>query len=88
MDLKEYRWPLFGGVMVLASAGLFSIGRGQPNILALGTGFLISGLVVLYFTYRGWYCESCGQFLGRGSKPSGCDRCGSNRVTTSDPMQD
>jgi DNA-directed RNA polymerase subunit RPC12/RpoP len=53
----------------------------------------IYGLVVLLFVGtilwaqmpRQYYCENCGQDLGRGDPPETCPKCGSNRFTNEDP---
>lgn len=50
-----------------------------------GVPVMALGFVLLYLSVRKWYCAQCGQFLGKGDQPSGCERCGSNRVTTDDP---
>lgn len=47
---------------------------------------VVGAAVWAYFEYlQPWYCRNCGQFLGRGEKPRRCERCGSNRLSSSDP---
>jgi Zn finger protein HypA/HybF involved in hydrogenase expression len=47
--------------------------------LAVSTILLVVYIYLRYF--RPWYCDNCGQFLGRGRRPNRCGRCDSNRMT-------
>lgn len=64
---------------------IIRIGLESPGLAMLSLLLIPPGLVLVYLVRRKWYCMACGQFLGRGTKPGGCDRYDSNRVTTSDP---
>lgn len=66
--------------IVLVAISFDFMGAGLVGIPIMAFGF-----VLLYLSVRKWYCAQCGQFLGKGDQPSGCERCGSNRVTTDDP---
>ncbi len=76
------------GVMLLGFGILLWI-SGLPSqfteLMYVSLTTTVIGGVLLYVAYESWYCAACGQFLGRGSRPDRCERCGSNRVTTSDP---
>lgn len=76
------------GAGLFAVAAVVTIGSAElgftEGMYAGAAGAAISG-VVLYMAFEKWYCAACGQFLGRGEKPSMCERCGSNRMTTDDP---
>lgn len=69
-----------GAVLLLLGLALESAGASM-----LGVVIGMPGGVLVYLVRRKWYCQACGQFLGRGSRPNGCERCDSNRVTNSDP---
>lgn len=57
----------------------------MPDIA--GVGMLIggTGAIIVYFDLDSFYCQSCGQRLGKVAKPSECGRCGSNRIQKRDP---
>lgn len=77
----------YGGL--LAAAGILvwtsELPADYTALTYLSLGAFVAGALMLYTAYQSWYCAACGQHLGRGEKPSGCERCGSNRVTASDP---
>lgn len=50
------------------------------GVLMVGIGF-----AMMYVTADTWYCQNCGQRLGKLSKPRKCGRCGSNRMAQHDP---
>lgn len=70
-----------GGVLVALLGASVDISA----LMQAGTVGLVIGGALLYLAFEKWYCAACGQFLGRGEKPGSCERCGSNRVTNSDP---
>lgn len=65
---------------------IFAIGSLTENDTTLGFGAVVTivGLIVLYFVSDPWYCQNCGQRLGK-AKPKKCNRCQSNRVSKRDP---
>lgn len=75
--------------IVFTSIGLLLVAvateTGVNDLLYVAVPLLSAGGVGLYFRFRPWYCSQCSQFLGRGSKPGRCGRCGSNRLTNRDP---
>jgi len=71
---------LIGAVILIGSAEL-----GFTDVMWVGALAVAIGGASLYMAFEKWYCAACGQFLGRGSQPDRCERCGSNRVTTEDP---
>lgn len=75
--------------LVGISLGVLVFGMGYSGavdvLMVIGVGIFAIGGFFLFLDMQAWYCAACGQFLGRGDKPSRCKRCGSNRVTTNDP---
>lgn len=72
---------IFGGIVWMVSLEF-----DQMTVGYVGLGMIVIGGMMFYLAIRKWYCAACGQFLGRGSKPSRpCNRCGSNRFTSQDP---
>lgn len=76
------------GMVFAAIGGIGIIGGSELNsmeVMMVGAAAFAVGIFLVYMDVRKWYCAACGQFLGRGDRPSRCERCGSNRVTTEDP---
>lgn len=71
----------FVGLMLISGGDRFGaeVAAGGMALVAVG-GFLV------FLAVRPWYCQSCGQRVGRGDRPSRCGRCGSNRIQTNDPF--
>ena len=82
---------MFLGLLLIFGSYWYATGTGgYDNWLSrIGFGIGVLLFVVGYFALRAgwqqWYCSACGQKVGQGKKPDRCQRCGSNRLTTSDP---
>lgn len=77
----------YGGILILVGALVMGVSLTFDWIDGMWVGLviLVPGGLLLYAAWQKWYCAQCGQFLGRGSRPGNCGRCGSNRVTNKDP---
>lgn len=77
----------YGGALLGVGALILWVGQSISNVDMMWVGgiLVMGGGALFYLAIEKWYCAACGQLLSRGTKPSRCDRCGSNRVTNSDP---
>lgn len=75
-----------GGILLLAGMAIVigSFRMKVYDLMWLGMVVFTMGLLLIP-SQKPWYCAQCGQFLGRGNTSSSCERCGSNRVTNTDP---
>lgn len=75
------------GLVIAAGSADYGFETG----MYFGGGLVFLGAIGVFIeylqNYQRWYCAKCDQKVGRGPKPQQCPRCGSNRLTTSDPMK-
>jgi len=70
-----------GGALLALGVGFYAlvVGSWAFGVLAAVLGVLGIGSIVSATRY---YCGDCGQFVGRGSHPDQCPRCGYNRFAS------
>lgn len=77
------------GVILIFGSSWYAIETGDYDNASIGSVIGIVLFAVGYLAaqakWQQWYCSACGQKVGQGEKPDRCQRCGSNRLTTSDP---
>lgn len=81
-------WSIILGILLTIGSILYGFIT-EPSLNA-ATGVTIGVVLVSLGVWAAqpeqqWYCSACGQKLGRGEKPTHCQRCGSNRSTRKDP---
>lgn len=86
---RLYRWLDFARAgLVLAVVGVLVFWGASELDSDSGMGFggmlVVLGVMILYLGADNWYCQNCGQQLGK-RKPRKCGRCGSNRMQQRDP---
>lgn len=72
---------------MIVLGGLVAYFSNNHNLMVgafAGLTILSIGAVAVYLGLDKWYCQNCGQKLGK-IKPKECGRCGSNRISTQDP---
>jgi hypothetical protein len=60
-----------GAVLLMILPAQPALGR-MPGILLPFAAMA----AILVFTLQNWRCPACGRYLGRGSNPAFCPRCG------------
>lgn len=58
---------------------------GSMDGATVGAMIAAFGVAIMYVNTESWYCQNCGQRLGKISKPRKCGRCESNRIAQRDP---
>lgn len=81
------RHPILAGsvlVLVGVTIAIGAVAAGNDDGGAIGGTVAAFGVAIAYFGMGTWYCQNCGQRLGK-INPRKCDRCQSNRIQKRDP---
>lgn len=79
--------PIMSGIVLVLLGimmGVMAISANSELGTSISGTVMALGLVVAYLGMGNWYCQNCGQRLGK-IKPRHCKRCDSNRIQKRDP---